>query len=222
VSELRETLSDSLEAAVIKPLPQSDDAVYAQTTDRIVARRAKAVLLLGETDRAGADPDGLFNASQVQQVSRMTHAYLGSDDEELSRMRRFYLKSAMAMCTDYLCVTWPLSGMDNAAQHPGQLVELIRGIFQEITRSIGTMTKQIAKQYNVGSFLYAGGVSSSRFVREHLTRSYDIYFGDPALSSDNAVGIALLGGKQYGLETGHGITANGISFPGGGDGPASL
>ena len=30
VSELRETLSDSLEAAVIKPLPQSDDAVYAR------------------------------------------------------------------------------------------------------------------------------------------------------------------------------------------------
>ena len=118
-----------------------------------------------------------------------------------------------------------LSGIETACQRLIGSVgeaELIRGIFQEITRSIGTMTKQIAKQYNVGSFLYAGGVSSSRFVREHLTRSYDIYFGDPSLSSDNAVGIALLGGKQYGLETGHGITANGISFPGGGDGPASL
>ena len=129
VTELRETICESLEAAIIKPLPQSDDAVYAQTTDRIVARRAKAVLLLGETDRAGADPDGLFSAAQVQAVSRMTRAYLGSDDAELSRMRRFYLKSAMEMTSDYLCVTWPLSGMDNAAQHPGQLVGLIRSLF---------------------------------------------------------------------------------------------
>ena len=132
VSELRETLSESLEAAVIKPLPQSGDAIYAQTTDRVVARPVKALLLLGETDRTGADPDGLFNATQLQTVSRLTRTYLGSDDDELSRMRRFYLKSAFAMVSDYLCVTWPLSGMDNAAQHPGQLVTMIRALFPKL------------------------------------------------------------------------------------------
>ena len=132
VSELRETLSESLEAAVIKPLPQSDDAVYAQTTDRVVARPVKALMLLGETDRTGVDPDGLFNASQMQAVSRLTKTYLGSDDDELSRMRRFYLKSALAMASDYLCVTWPLSGMDNSAQHPGQLVAMIRSLFPKL------------------------------------------------------------------------------------------
>ena len=129
VSELRETLSESLEAAVIKPLPQSDDAVYAQTTDRVVARPVKALLILGETDRSGIDPDGLFNAAQLQTVTRLTNTYLGSDDDELSRMRRFYLKSALAMASDYLCVSWPLSGMDNSAQHPGQLTDMIRALF---------------------------------------------------------------------------------------------
>ena len=129
VSELRETLSESLEAAVIKPLPQSDDAVYAQTTDRMLARPVKALLILGETDRSGIDPDGLFNAAQLQTVTRLTKTYLGSDDDELSRMRRFYLKSALAMVTDYLCVSWPLSGMDNSALHPGQLTDMLRDLF---------------------------------------------------------------------------------------------
>ena len=133
IPELRETLSESLEAAVIKPLPQSDDAVYAQTTERVVARPVKALLLLGETDRTGADPDGLFNAAQLKAVSQLTRAYLGSDDDELSRMRRFYLKSALAMVSDYLCVSWPLSGMDNSAQHPGQLVGMIRALFPKLT-----------------------------------------------------------------------------------------
>ena len=128
IAELGLALSESLEAAIIKPLPQSDDAVYAQTTERVVARPARALLLLGETDRAGAEPDGLLNAQQVQAVSRQARAYLGSDDAELSRMRRFYLKGALAMASDYLCVSWPLSGMDNAAQHPGQLVDMIRGL----------------------------------------------------------------------------------------------
>ena len=133
VRELRETLSESLEAAIIKPLPQSDDAVYAQTTDRILAQPAKALLILGETDRVGADPDGLLNAAQLQAFSRLAHAYLGSDDAELSRMRRFYLKSAMGMVTDYLCVTCPLSGMDNAAQHPGALMGMIQGLFPALS-----------------------------------------------------------------------------------------
>ena len=128
-SELRQTLSDSLEAAVIKPLPQSDDAVFAQTTERITAQPARAILILGETDRSGADADGLLNAAQLEAFSRMTRAYLGSDDAELSRMRRFYLKSAIGMATDYLCVTCPMSGADNAAQHPGALVGLIRDLF---------------------------------------------------------------------------------------------
>ena len=129
LGELRQTLEESLDAAVIKPLPQSGDAVYAQTTDRIVAQRARALLVLGETDRAGADADGLLNAAQTQTFARVAHAYVGSDDAELSRMRRFYLKTAVEMASDYLCVTCPLSGSDGGAQRPGALIGLIRGVF---------------------------------------------------------------------------------------------
>lgn len=127
--ELRDTLSESLEAAVIKPLPQSDDAVYAQSADTMPSRRVKALIILGETDRAGADPDGLFNAAQLQQVSGLTERYIGPDDAELSMLRRFYLKAAVETTTDYLCVCWPLTGMDGASQHPGALVDLMRSLF---------------------------------------------------------------------------------------------
>ncbi len=129
LSELRQTLEESLDAAVIKPLPQSGDAVYAQTTDRVVAQRAKALVILGETDRAGVDADGLLNAGQQQAFARLSRAYVGPDDAELSRMRRFYLKSAVEMAEVYLCVTCPLSGLDGGAQRPGALIGLIRGVF---------------------------------------------------------------------------------------------
>ena len=129
VAELRQTLVESLDAAIIKPLPQSGDAVYAQTTDRITAQPAKALLILGETDRVSLDTDGLLNATQLQTFSRVAAAWLGSDGAELSRMRRFYLKTAVEMTTEYLCVSCPLSGLDGGAQHPGALLSLLKGVF---------------------------------------------------------------------------------------------
>ncbi len=129
LDELRQTLEESLDAAVIKPLPQSGDAVYAQTTDRIAAQRCKALLILGETDHAGLEADGLLNPAQRQAFARIARAYVGPGDGELSRMRRFYLKSAVEMAEEYLCVTCPLSGLDGGAQRPGALMGLIRGVF---------------------------------------------------------------------------------------------
>ncbi len=137
VIELRQTLTESLDAAVIKPLPQSGDAVYAQTTDRITAQPARALLILGETDRPGADADGLMSMGQLQAFSKLAGAYLGSDGAELSRMRRFYLKSAVEMASDYLCVSCPLSALDGSAQRPGMLPELIRGVFPKLVSRDG-------------------------------------------------------------------------------------
>lgn len=127
--ELKQTLLQSLDAAIIKPLPQSSDAVYAQTTDRITAQRAKALLILGEIDRPGTDSGCLLNSTQLQAFSRIARAYLGPDDADLSRMRRFYLKSAVGMASEYLCVSAPLSALDGGAQRPGALLELLRGVF---------------------------------------------------------------------------------------------
>ena len=133
LANLRQTLSESLEAAVVKPLPQSDDAVFAQPSDRITDRGCRALLILGETDRSGQDVDGLLNAAQLETFSRVAHAYLGQDTAELSRMRRFYLKSALSMTSDYLFLSCPLSGADDSARHPGALFALVRGLFPGLT-----------------------------------------------------------------------------------------
>lgn len=137
--ELRRTLEESLDAAIIKPLPQSGDAVYAQTTDRIAAQRCRALLILGETDRASVDADGLLNQAQQQAFARLARAYVGSDGAELSRMRRFYLKSAVEMASDYVCVSCPLSGPDDGATRPGALIELIRGVFPALKTRGGVL-----------------------------------------------------------------------------------
>ena len=83
---------------------------------------------------------------------------------------------------------------------------LIQALFQEITKAIRDMTRQIAAQYDVTDFLYAGGVSASAFVRQSLDLPYRMVFGDPALSADNAVGIAQLCRKRYLHESDHSLT----------------
>ena len=129
MAELRETLTESLSAAVLKPLPQSGDAVLAQSMDRACARPSKAILILGAADRPVNDDEGLLTPSQKRILSDFAHAYLGPDDADLSRLRRFYLKSSLGMATDYVSLSCPLSGSDGAAQRPGAMFALIEALF---------------------------------------------------------------------------------------------
>ena len=129
MAELRETLTESLSAAVLKPLPQSGDAVLAQSMDRACARPSKAILILGAADRPVNDDEGLLTPSQKRVLSNFAHAYLGPDDADLSRLRRFYLKSSLGMATDYVSLSCPLSGSDGAAQRPGAMFALIEALF---------------------------------------------------------------------------------------------
>lgn len=81
--------------------------------------------------------------------------------------------------------------------------ELILGLFKTLAKSISDMTLQIADKCSVQDFIFAGGVSSSQFIREYLKTSLpnniNTVFGDPKLSQDNAIGTALLGGHNIWL-----------------------
>ena len=78
--------------------------------------------------------------------------------------------------------------------------ELVADLFEKLSRSVAEMTMQLSEKYKISNFLYAGGVSCSRYLREylshHLCGDLNISFGSSQLSSDNAVGVALLGGKE--------------------------
>lgn len=127
--ELTETLTESLSASVIKSLPQSGDAVYAQPSDRACSQSARAILVLGASDRPVSGDEGLLTPSQKQALSSFAHAYLGPDDADLSRLRRFYLKSSLGMATDYVSLSCPLSGSDGAAQRPSAMFTMIEALF---------------------------------------------------------------------------------------------
>ena len=63
------------------------------------------------------------------------------------------------------------------------------------------MICQGAEISGISDILMAGGVSSSMFIREKLSKELkksgiNILFDDKNLSQDNAVGTALLGGKS--------------------------
>ena len=62
------------------------------------------------------------------------------------------------------------------------------------------MIKDIYVKTGKKNYLLAGGVSSSRYIRKKLEElildDVTICFGRPELCRDNAVGIALLGGKK--------------------------
>ena len=79
--------------------------------------------------------------------------------------------------------------------------ELIREAFIRISDSIMKMLRQSAEQTNNTAIYMSGGVSSSRFLRQHITKQLrqdgiDVFFASAELSSDNAVGTALLG-RRY-------------------------
>lgn len=72
-----------------------------------------------------------------------------------------------------------------------------------LSRSVLDMTLFLAEKYSVDSFLYAGGVSCSEYLRGYLKKTLpdniQTAFGRPELSSDNAVGVSLLGGRKIWL-----------------------
>ena len=77
---------------------------------------------------------------------------------------------------------------------------LVKEIMNKIYNSLITLTENAVNSTNISDVLFTGGVSSSKFISEKLHGHFDdsgikIEFGDQALASDNAVGIALLGGK---------------------------
>ena len=89
---------------------------------------------------------------------------------------------------------------------------IITELFSEISRCLCELTAKAVEKTGCRNVLFAGGVSSSTFIRESLSRCFsgsqtNIFFGKAELSTDNAVGISLLGGNHYGNQTNQGFTA---------------
>ena len=92
-----------------------------------------------------------------------------------------------------------LSGFENKAQKmlcDGASKEDIAAfVYSVISCAIEKLLE--AREDKEKIVLFAGGVSGSSIIRSHTSALCRAYFAPPALSSDNAVGIALLTKEKY-------------------------
>lgn len=82
--------------------------------------------------------------------------------------------------------------------------KLITEIFDRLADCIITTTQKAADTTGIKNVIFAGGVSSSQYISEKIQTVFEdtdiqIDFGNQELASDNAVGVALLGGKNLWL-----------------------
>lgn len=101
--------------------------------------------------------------------------------------------------------TLSFSGPESAAQRlvgkiPDQ--ELARQVINCIWKSLFEVTALAVKQFGINKVLLVGGVASNQLIRQALTESgnrnqINFLFANPKLSSDNAVGVGLIGSDLY-------------------------
>ena len=89
--------------------------------------------------------------------------------------------------------------IDGRTLEKNDLNHLILCVFSRISSAIFDMLEDIYDEYRINDFLFAGGVSSSKTLRKMLDEAntkHNFVFCEPMLSSDNAIGISLLGGEK--------------------------
>ena len=77
-------------------------------------------------------------------------------------------------------------------------------VFAHLSDAILQMTDQATAKYGARDLLCAGGVMSSVILRRAISERYPASFAEPALSADNAVGIAALAARAYRRKNGAG------------------
>lgn len=87
------------------------------------------------------------------------------------------------------------------ADQTGEVDALVRELFDKIVRILIEVTEEACRSLRIRDVMFTGGVSSSSYISQMLKAhfketSLSIDFGNQELSQDNAVGIALLGGKK--------------------------
>lgn len=94
-----------------------------------------------------------------------------------------------------------LSGLENLAERlyrdSGDASLTSAFLLDYIGRALLMLTDGYISEFGSSPVLYAGGVMSNSIIKKMLAVAPDRYFAAPALSSDNAVGIAALARRAY-------------------------
>ncbi len=97
--------------------------------------------------------------------------------------------------------TFSLSGLENMAAKMKQMGEsredIARFTLDFIAVSLIKCVEKLLAEYGDMPVVFAGGVMSNSIIRCRAESSFRCYFAEPAFSSDNGAGIALLGAMSY-------------------------
>ncbi len=94
-----------------------------------------------------------------------------------------------------------LSGLENMADKlysDTQNKELTAAfVLDFLSRGLDMLSKAYETAYGSMPFVYAGGVMCNSIIRSALSVGREAYFAEPAMSADNAVGVAVLALYAY-------------------------
>ena len=94
-----------------------------------------------------------------------------------------------------------LSGIQNIAERfhkdGREAPEIAAFVFDYLGRALGRIIDGYMSEFGSGPVICAGGVMCNSIIRKMLSERFDAYFAEPAMSSDNAVGIAALALNSY-------------------------
>lgn len=94
-----------------------------------------------------------------------------------------------------------LSGVENQArallEKSGEGALVAAFVLDHLSRLMVAMSRDFRKRYDL-PLIYAGGVMSNAYIRACVEQEIDrAYFAAPALSADNAVGVAVLTAERH-------------------------
>lgn len=94
-----------------------------------------------------------------------------------------------------------LSGLENnAARMISEGVsedEICAYTFEFVAKTLNAIAINVREQYGDLPIVWAGGVMSNSIIKKRLSSLGNVYFTAPQYSSDNAVGVALIGRNKF-------------------------
>ena len=69
--------------------------------------------------------------------------------------------------------------------------------FEFVAKTLNAIALNVREQYGELPIVWAGGVMSNSIIKKRLSSLGNVYFTEPQYSSDNAVGVALIGRNKY-------------------------
>lgn len=69
--------------------------------------------------------------------------------------------------------------------------------FEFVSKTLFTIATNVREKHGNMPIVWAGGVMSNSIIKSRLSALGNVYFTEPQYSSDNAVGVALIGRNRY-------------------------